>query len=434
MAGFIFENGTQAQASAFAEGDKLIFSDAAPTDVVVTFNAASGLSADSVTLTVGDQSLTFAASALGGADITFVAADGSLEFGSNENVPETLSVFGDDGSLLYGLGGIDTITLGGDGDHIVDGGAGADDITVLGGSGSYTIFGGAGGDTIDAQDALGSLTINGGVGDDGIFGGEIADRLYGNAANAVAGVTDGLDTIDGGNGNDYIQGNAGDDSLVGGSGNDRLLGGADDDNISGGLHNDSVNGNKGDDFITGDDGNDSLRGGAGDDVIFGGNDNDVILGDLGDDTIIGGTGIDVLTGGDGADVFLFNTDEAIPGTVGTGTAIFYDTITDFVAGTDKIGLNFGLAEGTDEDTDGIVLQESGVAFTTASAAATYASEYLQEQNIDGSVAAIQVGADTYLFYDADGEYDDDSVLNNAILLKGVTAANLTVDDFAALLP
>lgn len=430
MAGFIFENGTQAQASAFVAGDKLFFSDAAPSDVKVTFTAASGLSADAVTLTVGDKALTFAAAALGGADITFITADGSLQIGTNTG-PETLTVGGDDDSAIYSLGGVDTITISGDGNHIVDGGAGDDIISVTGGEGFHTIFGGAGGDDIDGSAADGSLTINGGLGADVIVGGTIADRIYGNDVVTVAGTTDGNDTIDGAAGNDYINGNAGDDSLVGGLGNDRIFGGAGKDIIDGGTENDTINGNKGDDSINGGAGNDSIRGGADNDILLGGLGNDVIQGDLGDDTIAGGAGVDLLTGGDGEDVFVFTGTDASSGLVGTVT--FYETITDFVAGTDKIGLGFGLAEDDDEDLDGIVTQEAGVAFTTATAALTYATEYLEENNIDGSVAAIQVGADTYLFYDSDGEYDTDVNIDQIIVLKGVVAADLTTDDFVNLI-
>lgn len=428
MAGFIFENGTQAQASAFVAGDKLFFSDAAPSDVKVTFTAASGLSADAVTLTVGDKALTFAAAALGGAEITFITADGSLQIGTNTG-PETLTVGGDDDSAVYGLGGVDTITISGDGNHVVDGGADADLISVTGGEGFHTIFGGAGGDDIDGSAADGSLTINGGLGADTIVGGTIADRIYGNDVVTVAGTTDGNDTIDGAAGNDYINGNAGDDSLVGGAGNDRIFGGAGKDVIDGGTENDTINGNKGDDIIDGGAGNDSIRGGADNDVLDGGLGNDVLQGDLGDDTITGGVGADVLTGGDGEDVFIFGTADAT-GTdvlVSGSTVTFYDTITDFTVGTDKIGL-----EAFDVVEDGIVLQEDGVSFTAFATAKTYATQYLTETNLDGSVAAIQVGADTYLFYDTDGEYTTDTTIDGIILLKGVVAADLTVDDFAAI--
>jgi Ca2+-binding RTX toxin-like protein len=68
-------------------------------------------------------------------------------------------------------------------------------------------------------------------------------------------------------------------------------------------------------------GNDSMSGGAGDDTLSGG---------AGNDTLVGGAGNDVLTGGDGVDWFVFDT---------APDAANFDTITDFVWGTDQIELS-----------------------------------------------------------------------------------------------
>jgi hypothetical protein len=80
-----------------------------------------------------------------------------------------------------------------------------------------------------------------------------------------------------------------------------------------------------------------ISGNAAANTIDGGAGNDTISGGDGNDALTGGSGADRLTGGLGADSFRFVT-------TGEGG----DTITDFVAGTDKIlvvAANFGLTAG-----------------------------------------------------------------------------------------
>ncbi|ARR57052.1 hemolysin-type calcium-binding protein [Rhizorhabdus wittichii DC-6] len=418
MNNFIFEEGTQAQAEAFTSSDTLYFKQAVPTDLAVVYTPAAGLQVATVTLTYGEQTLTFDASAFTGTNVEFIPG-GSAELFLGSAAANTFDVT-NAGSAAYGFNGVDTITVSASGSNIVSGGGGDDTVTITG-AGTNTIAGDGGNDTLNATAATKAQIILGGDGADTITGGAGADHLYGHSA--AGGADDGADSISGGLGNDYIQGNAGDDTLNGGEGSDRIRGGADDDTIHGDAGNDSINGNKGDDTIFGDAGNDSLNGGAGDDVISGGDGDDIISGDLGDDTIIGGVGADLLTGGDGEDVFVFAAGDADPVTISSKT--YYDTITDFTAGTDKIQLDFAL----DED-DGVILQGSGATFTTFADANTYAQNLLAHDAVAGSVAAIQVGADTYLFYNGtDGTYAAAGDADQFILLKGVTAADLTVDDF-----
>lgn len=430
MANVIFEEGTQTQASGFTAGDTLLFKTAAPSDVAVTYTPASGLQTATVTLTVGSQSLTFAAAALGdpSSDITFFAAGGELAIGTPG--ADTLSLTSDDASAAYGFDGADTITISGDGDHIVSGGGGGDTITVTSGEGNLTISGEAGDDSIDAEDAEGNLLISGGAGNDVLTGGDGADRIFGNAATSVAGAADGNDVINAGAGNDYVNGNAGNDSIDGGAGRDRLFGGSGNDTINGGTGDDTVNGNLGNDVINGDAGNDSLRGGQGDDVLNGGTGNDVLQGDLGNDTITGGTGADIMTGGDGADTFIFAAGDANDVIIGTGASAktFYDTITDFTVGEDKLDIGLAVTDDT------IILKATGVSFDATAAgvaqAVTYANGLLADADA-GSVAAIQVGGDTYLFYEADGVYTGTADVDSFIKLTGVTASALSEDDFVS---
>ena len=82
--------------------------------------------------------------------------------------------------------------------------------------------------------------------------------------------------------------------------------------------------------ITGGAGNDSLTGAAGVDTIIGG---------AGNDTITGGVGADVLTGGDGVDTFVIGTNTSA--TVYASNSANTDTITDFVAGVDKLSIAQG---------------------------------------------------------------------------------------------
>jgi len=249
--------------------------------------------------------------------------------------------------------------------------------------------------------------ILGGAGADTILGGDGNDHLYGQSA---SGGTDSADSIDGGSGSDYIQGNAGNDTLTGGDGTDRINGGANDDLISAGIGNDSVNGNLGNDTIDGGDGNDSLRGGKNDDVLTGGNGEDYLQGDLGNDTLSGNSGFDTLTGGDGADLFKFSGSDA---QINAGSSLS-DVITDYTDGIDKISLGFAVSA---------VL--TGTSQSSFSAAVSYAQQLLDGHSGNGEVAAILVGADTYLFYASDGG----ATVNSAIDVKAAAASAFNTTDF-----
>jgi VCBS repeat-containing protein len=115
------------------------------------------------------------------------------------------------------------------------------------------------------------------------------------------------------------------DVLVGTSNADTISAKNGDDSIFGFGGDDLLNGESGADLIYGGAGNDELHGNSETDRIYGGSGNDTIYGEAAADTIIGGYGADTLTGGSQADRFTYLS------ALDTG-----DTITDFLAGTDKI--------------------------------------------------------------------------------------------------
>ncbi len=280
---------------------------------------------------------------LGGAgrDVLDGAADADRLEGGDGND----SLLGGDGvdTLLGGLGN-DTL-YGGDGVDGLDGGDGND--MVYGDTGAETLLGGGGDDKL--YGGLDNDQLNGGLGNDLADGGAGADRLLGEAGNdSLLGQSEN-DTLIGDIGNDTLSGGTGDDLLTGGEGNDSLKGDDGSDNLDGSVGNDVLDGGGGDDLLqaasgedklSGSAGNDILLAGEGNDQLFGGIENDTLIGDAGndllsgdagDDVLSGGAGVDVLTGGLGADVFVLLPFDA-------STATSFDTIKDFVSGTDHISL------------------------------------------------------------------------------------------------
>lgn len=309
---------------------------------------------------------------------------------------------------LYGEGGDDRLH-GGLGNDLLDGGSGSD--ILDGGDGNDRLIGAAGvGPSGRAAEAD---YFFGGAGVDTVIGGVGNDHIYGQSQTAVTGTADGGDSLSGGDGNDYIQGNAGADFIDGGADNDRLFGGADNDTIQGGAGYDYIQGNKGADLLSGGGDADSVRGGADNDTISGDDGDDVLFGDAGDDRLSGGMGIDQMTGGTGNDVFVFAAGHAAFLRDGP-TAYAMDTIVDFVDGVDRISLSFQVSA---------VLQ--GAASTVADATAI-GNALLASHAGGADVAAVSVGADTYLFYRGDG---GDGVLDAGIDVQGVSRFIFSTADF-----
>ncbi len=265
--------------------------------------------------------------------------------------------------------------------------------------------------------------VFGGGGNDQLSGSDGNDHLYGFNISGDP-TADGDDTIRGGAGTDYIQGNAGDDLIYGDDGNDRLNGGAGSDGIQGGAGNDSINGNKGRDYIDAGVGNDTVRGGQDNDDIAGGEGNDLLFGDLGNDGIYGGAGHDTVAGGQGNDVFGFFIGDARY--TGGSAMDVIDTIADFEDGTDRFGLGLGSGIGT---LPGDVLQDStGSSFATVAAALVRAQGLLDGHAGASDVAALQVGNDSYLFYNDSGG----STINSIVRVIGLSSTNVSEADFTML--
>lgn len=243
--------------------------------------------------------------------------------------------------IVAGKGASETI-IAGDGDDIIDAGAGERETAVakyvnLGG-GDNLYVGGAAADEVNAgTDNSGSVANENnvnhvflGAGSDTFYGGKGADIVDGGSGDLTrlqalsqfidSGVTTesmtddenavnyvnlgaGNDVYFGGDGKDIIYGEEGNDIIYGGDspageGKNELFGGSGDDWISGGTHYDIISGGDGDDVIHGYGANDYYMG-------------DKLLGDGGCDIIYSGPGVSEIECGhnDGCrDIIVINND------------------------------------------------------------------------------------------------------------------------------
>jgi Ca2+-binding RTX toxin-like protein len=295
------------------------------------------------------------------------------------------------GVQLTGSGLSDHLTGTDDNDTLV-GGEGDD--VLAGGLGNDWLDGGAGNDRISASD--GNDLVSGGLGHDNIGGGLGNDTIDGGDGDDIIGGGFGADSITGGAGNDVVAGGADNDTLSGGDGNDSMSGsfandsidaGAGHDDIGGGTGRDTIDAGAGDDRVGGGEGDDSILGGDGNDFLAGGGRNDTIDGGTGNDTINGGAGNDQITGGSGADQFVF--------------ASFFDgeadLITDFEDGIDSFFIRR-----VDPDTGETNITNGGNGL----------AGFVAAMNIVDTAAGAQM-----------------TVNGNTILVEGIAASQLTVDDF-----
>ena len=288
---------------------------------------------------------------------------------------------GDDGNdTLEGGAGNDTLE-GGDGADVLDGGDGEDHAGYWGSDAGVTVNlatgtgqgGHAEGDTLTSIER--------------IHGSDHADHLTARdddpdteeAEGSDLHASDGNDTLQGGTGTDHLEGGAGADVLDGGDGDDYAAYWGSDAGVTVNLATGTAEGGhaEGDrltgiERIHGSDHADHLTGDDGGNAIHGGNGNDILEGGAGDDWLSGEAGEDLLTGGEGADSFVF----------GDG-----DTVTDFEDGSDLIGI--------------------------------YDLGHVNADNFETEVTIRQSGDDVEV------------QIGDAVLtLTGVSAADITMDDFA----
>jgi Ca2+-binding RTX toxin-like protein len=274
--------------------------------------------------------------------------------------PVSVTPDSDTGYVPTGTGAPVEIS-GGNGNDILNGGAGAD---KLYGNDGYNWFEGFAGDD----------QLFGGNGQDVLIGAEGRDRLYGN---------EGINWLDGGIGDDELYGGNVQDTLLGGSGNDVIYSNGGDDVIVGGAGSDKLYGTGGIDIIYGDDADGlvltlpampvielppppvvvtpvsvstdtsmvltagiknvaatgksaiTLIGNELDNAITGNTAKNIIKAGAGNDEINGGYGNDKLQGNAGQDVFIFNSRL---GTSRSDRTANFDTVMDFSVTDDTVRL------------------------------------------------------------------------------------------------
>ena len=379
----------------------------------------------------------FGFSGLSDADAASFRGDNSLYFASNVRGPG-VSVSSTSLGVVVTAGGTAKVfseaalatasqaqlVLFTDGSHLLTGTNAGSDVIAHSDATNYYVFALGGNDTLTFGD--GENNLNGGAGDDIIQAGNGNNHIWGGASTSVQGDIDGNDTITAGLGTNYINGNAGDDVISAGTpfsaGINRLFGGAGRDTIT--ILGDGyarANGNMGDDAIDASTSTGSflLRGGKGNDVIHAGRGQGQLMGDLGSDTLVAASGsghLAVMTGGADADLFDFSLGAQTP--VKLDATTYYQEVTDFVPGDDHIGLAFAVSLGN--------LVKSSATSSDVAAAQASAQQALAARGDYTGVAAVQVGHDTYLFYDAQGT---SAAIDSVVRLDGVTTAMLTSSDF-----
>ncbi len=316
-----------------------------------------------------------------------------------------------------------------------------------------TITGGAGDDTLSgASAAVAGVTISGGAGNDTITGSATkASTLNGDAGN---------DSITGGSAADVIDGGAGTNTYVFSSAN--VVEQAGSGTTSGAVINLSAAAitstavftatgaylsnlatgvaagastylfnNESNTNVSVVDTLANIQNATGTDLA------DYIVGSDAANVITGGTGADVMTGGAGADTFAF-----VAGATGTPSATNFDTITDYVTGTDKIDFTAGNLALVAEGTIGVAQAAiSATGFATFNAADDTLAERIVAVEaamtaataVARETAVFAFGANSYVFV-SDGTA---GVGANDVLIKltGIVAATgitLTSGDITAI--
>jgi Ca2+-binding RTX toxin-like protein len=298
--------------------------------------------------------------------------------------------------------GNDTL-FGGDGNDNINGAAGADSMAGGLGDDVYTID--QSGDTVTEADSAGidlvnvaytkadtytlganlenatvtaaaSIAVN-------LTGNDLDNILIGNAA---------VNTLSGGIGNDTLDGGAGADKLAGGAGDDNYLVDSTGDvvtELAGGGH-DVVTvktiasytlAAEVDDLVFSGTTAFTGTGNALANLLTGGSGADKLLGGAGDDVLTGGAGNDTLTGGTGADTIVLNSK--------TG----FDTVTDFLGGTDKLQLSQSIfAVGNGDTVIDNAVTKAGAGGFTSNAELVILTQNLS--TVSAATAAAAIGSAT----------------------------------------
>ncbi len=207
--------------------------------------------------------------------------------------------------------------------------------------------------------------------------------------------TAGDDIIDGWYHNNIIYGFGGHDIIIGAGGNDVIDAGDGNDVVITGDGNDTITGLGGDDTLTGGGGHDTIDAGDGNDVISTGSGNDTVYGGAGNDTVTDAGGTNAIYGEDGDDV--------ITTPHGTGGVI------DGGAGNDTVFTNYAssstLRGGAGDDSLRISQANVSEGYSAARAGATNRFE----GGTGNDVLQGSAGADTYVFDRGDGQ---DTIADN----------------------
>ena len=239
--------------------------------------------------------------------------------------------------IVAGKGASETI-IAGDGDDIIDAGAGEGETAVakyvnLGGGDNLYVGGAAADEVNTGTDNSGSVANENnvnhvflGAGSDTFYGGKGADIVDGGSGDLTrlqalpqfidSGVTtesmaddeNAVNRINLGVGNDVYFGGKGKDAVYGGDGDDIIYGG----DCPGGFDGrNELYGEAGDDYICGGRSDDVISGGEGNDVIYGNGGNDVLMADAGSDIIYAGVGYNNIYCGENdscRDIVVLNND------------------------------------------------------------------------------------------------------------------------------
>ncbi|MFG0465326.1 DUF4214 domain-containing protein [Pseudomonas putida] len=161
-------------------------------------------------------------------------------------------------------------------------------------------------------------------------------------------------------------------------------------------------------------------------TITGGAGTDTLIGSSKSDIITSGAGADTLTGGAGADTFVYTT-------AAHSVVTAFDSITDFVSGTDTI--KTGVANGATSlnQGGGYTAAGTGTLATDIAAAVTAgngATPHTGAANDAYVVTISGTGAGKYIFQDTDG---DGAVGAGELVIKltGTSSTTLVMGDFVA---